>query len=133
MKDKVVFFILGAVLATFAYIAGNVSHVKAKDETTVDNLIVNDKLILRGDATIHGTLKVIKTVAVGDDLNNPYVIINANPETAGIMVTNSGNVDFPRDHYIHILAGDGPGGKNDPYAAIRIQQGEEKHLVLKPK
>ena len=55
MKDRIVFFILGAVLATLAYFAG--------DMNTADSQVVNG--VHKGDLTIDGELNISGTVTVG--------------------------------------------------------------------
>ena len=133
MKDKVVFFILGTVLATFAYVAGNVSQVKAKDEMTVDRLIVKEKLILEGDAKIHGTLDVVKRIQVGNGLNEPYVIISVEPEGASILAAHRAYIDRRDSHTIRIFTGDRSKVGSRTYSGILIRDGEDKELLLRPK
>ena len=70
MRDKVVFFILGAVLATCAYFLGNM-NLTAEDEVdvtrfedilagtiTVDNIVVKDTIVSKGTCQVYDTLLV---------------------------------------------------------------------------
>lgn len=71
MKDKVVFFILGALLATIAYFAGDLETLTAQDKITeLEQLRVN-----------HLTVK--DTIIVGDT-GEKFIMIMANNEWAQI-------------------------------------------------
>ena len=104
MKDKVVFFILGALLATIAYLAGDLETLTAQDETLeleeiqVGNLFVKDTLYVGDRGTMYvqigadnqsahlslfGT-KVEKT----PDSGKPYIVLRA-MDNGAIIQANS--------------------------------------------
>ena len=56
MRDRIVFFVLGALLATIAYFAGDMNNLSAQGEVThIEKLSV-------------GELTVDKTLIVGDEV-----------------------------------------------------------------
>lgn len=101
MKDKVVFFILGALLATIAYLAGDLETSTAQDKTVeleklrvaqlfiTDTLMVGDRGAMYVEITadnqsarlsLHGT-----KVERNPDLDKPYVILRASVDGAIIQ------------------------------------------------
>lgn len=66
MRDKIVFFIFGALLATLAYLAGNMNNAKAQDRTIDGDIIIDGKL------TVTGILSVSSgQVFIGNTLDSP--------------------------------------------------------------
>lgn len=73
MKDKVVFFILGTLLATIAYLAGDLEMLTAEDKTLeLEQLRVNN-------------LRVTDTIIVGDT-GKKIIMIKADNELAQISL-----------------------------------------------
>ena len=93
MKDKVVFFILGALLATIAYFAGDLETLTAQDKITeLDHLRVNH-------------LQVKDAIMVGD-IGKKFILISADNEFAGISL-HGAEVSETRDNFINNI-GDAP-------------------------
>ena len=131
MKDRIVFFILGAVLATLAYYAGSENNVDADGELVVKQLTVTDSLILLGDAAVDGRLLVNERFEVGLEPNKPRIMMEVDSNQAQIIVTENADEDVSNQHYIHLIAGKHPnyGLKS---AGIRMKEGEHKSLHLSP-
>ena len=73
MRDKIVFFVLGAILATIAYLVGSLETLTAKDQITeLDQLRVN-KLVVK------------ESIVVGDVGTKPILITSTN-ELAKIVL-----------------------------------------------
>ena len=74
MRDRIVFFVLGAVLATIAYLIGDLETLTAEDKITeLETLRVNN-LIVRND------------IVVGDIGKKPILITSTN-ESARIVLS----------------------------------------------
>lgn len=137
MREKIVFFILGAVLATIAYFVGNVNTVTANDELVVRRLTVSDRLILLGDAAIDGRLVVKGRIEVGFETNKPGIIMDADSDAAQILLTDTlpGHVsnakDVNNDYYVLLIAGRSPEYMFRS-AGIRIKEGVHKSLTINP-
>jgi len=131
MRDKIVFFILGAVLATLAYYIGSESNASADGELVVKQLTVTDSLILLGDAAVDGRLLVNERIEVGLESNKPRIMMEVGTSQAQIIVTENADEDVSNQHYILLIAGKHPnyGLKS---AGIRIQEGRHKSLHLSP-
>ena len=85
MREKIVFFILGALLATLAYLAGNMNNAKAEDRTIDGDLIVKGQLTVSG-----GTLLIHNQSAErfpGRPIN--VIFISVDDEKAGIGIFNA--------------------------------------------
>ena len=131
MRDKIVFFILGAMLATVAYFAGNANKVDADGELVVKQLTVTDSLILLGDAAVDGRLLVNERIEVGLEPNKPRIMMEVDSNQAQIIVTENVDEDVSNQYYVHLIAGKHPnyGFKS---AGIRMEEGEHKSLHLSP-
>lgn len=106
MRDKIVFFVLGAVLATIAYTIGDLETLTAEDEITeLDHLTVNritvKESIVVGDVgtkpiLIKSTHELAKIVLLGgvftknDDFrkidNSPAVLLQAKDNGAMLRI-----------------------------------------------
>ena len=85
MRDKIVFFILGAVLATLAYFAGDMNNAKAEDRT------IDGDLIVKGQLTISSGTLLIHNQSAERFPNRPVnaIFMTANDQKAGIGIFNS--------------------------------------------
>lgn len=84
MRDKIVFFILGALLATLAYFAGDMNNAKAKDEVVIGDLDITGNLTLAGSLKVGGgTIFLTNT----DDISQ-RVTITADDKQAAIILEN---------------------------------------------
>ena len=71
MKEKIVFFILGGLIATFSYLTGDMTNAKAKEELEVfQDVVIMGKLIVAG-----GELVVADLVNFEEPLECPSVSI----------------------------------------------------------
>ena len=87
MRDRIVFFILGAVLATVAYFVGDMNKAGAQDgETTFDgNVLINGTLIVAGGSIqIQDNPHLMKNV---DELESLISIV-ADHDGAAIALYN---------------------------------------------
>lgn len=67
MRDRIVFFILGAVLATIAYLVGDLETLTAEDKVTeLDTLRVN-RLLVKDGITVGGIGKKSIVILVDDE------------------------------------------------------------------
>jgi hypothetical protein len=84
MKDKVVFFILGALLATLAYFAGDMSDVKAKNEVVVARQVTVEDgsgssvslIVSEGTPGI-----LISNKKNGETVSQIFMVAGSNPST----------------------------------------------------
>ena len=120
MKDRIVFFILGALLATIAYLAGDLETLTAQDKTLeLESLKVN-------------RLHVADIMHVGGN-GRPFVRINVLNKSASISVIGTGeDVSTPR---AELTVGEGlltgryasisviGGGEDMPSAGLRVGKG----------
>ena len=96
MRDKIVFFIFGAVLATIAYLVGDLQTLTAEDKVTeLDTLYVNN-------------LIVKDSIGVGG-IGKNFIYIGADDEIAQITLhsSHSPHDDAPR---ISLIAGNTDAG-----------------------
>ena len=84
MRDKIVFFILGALLATLAYFAGDMNDAKAKDEVVIGDLDVTGNLTLAGSLRVGGGTILLTN---RDDISQ-RVTITASDKQASIILDN---------------------------------------------
>ena len=84
MRDRIVFFILGALLATLAYFAGDMNNAKAKDEVVTEDLNVLGDLHLAGRLMVGGGEIVLTN---GRDVSR-RVTISASDRQAAILLEN---------------------------------------------
>ncbi len=90
MRDRIVFFILGAVLATVAYFAGDMNKAGAQDDEKVfaGDVIINGSLFVDGGKImLHDHFDVQEGV---DELS--YVSITVDKEGANLSL-NKGPLD----------------------------------------
>lgn len=123
MKDKIVFFVLGAVLATVAYFVGDMDNLSADSEigsmefdtVVVENLYVKDKLT------------VSEYVGAADLLREfPCIVISADRKAASIAITSALNVNSKNHGTVYVITeSDG-----DPGIFMRNSKGESR--LLKP-
>ena len=86
MRDKVVFFILGALLATIAYFAGDMNKAGARDhlQEFEDVLVKGDLIVSGGRLVIHNDPPFSK------DIGN-YIEFQVDEEASAIiMITGKG-------------------------------------------
>ena len=84
MRDKIVFFILGALISTLTYFAGDMNNVKAKDEVVIGNLDITGNLTLAGSLKVGGgTILLTNT----NDISQ-RVTITASDKQAAIILDN---------------------------------------------
>jgi hypothetical protein len=86
MRDKVVFFILGALLATIAYFAGDMNKAGARDHfQEFEDVLVKGDLIVSG-----GRLVIHNDSPFSEDIDN-YIEFQVNKEASAIlMITGKG-------------------------------------------
>ena len=99
MRDKIVFFILGALVATIAYAVGNASKVDAYGVGTYELLVVDSlvtKKIYVSESGIRNTDDSFIGIAVEDNIPN---IMVANRkfgiEQSGVMISAFSGLDEP--------------------------------------
>lgn len=99
MRDKVMFFLLGAVVATIAYCIGDLETLTAEDEYhEIDALRVN-------------RLHVTDSIGVGD-IGKKYIMIKTDNEWAQIslfgaeMPENSDDLNLGDTPVVSLVAGD---------------------------
>ena len=129
MRDRIIFFVLGALLATFAYFAGNVDIGAADDELVVRRLTVSDQLILLGDAVIDGRLLVNERIEVGLESNKPRIMLGVDSNQAQVFLTENVDEKASEAYSVMLIAGKHPqyGFKS---AGIFIKEGANKSLQL---
>ena len=86
MKDKVVFFILGALLATIAYFAGDMNKAGARGHfQEFEDVLVKGDLIVSG-----GRLVIHNDPPFSEDIDN-YIEFQVDKEASAIlMITGKG-------------------------------------------
>ena len=131
MRDRIIFFVLGALLATIAYFAGNVDIGTADDELVVRRLTVSDHLILLGDAAIDGHLLVNERIEVGLEPNKPCIMMEVDSNQAQIVVTETAAKNASNQYYVLLIAGRHPKSAFKS-AGIQIKEGKHKSLHLSP-
>ena len=105
MRDKIVFFILGALLATLAYLVGNMNNAKARDNLLeverlkvgilkVDHLNVKDNMYVGGNGGSFVRISALNgnpsIQLVGKGVNPPSVNMNVWEEYASVWITKGG-------------------------------------------
>ena len=109
MRDKIVFFVLGAILATIAYTIGDLETLTAEDQITeldqlrVNELVVKESIVVGDVGTkpilITSTNELAKIVLLGgsvstknDDFrkidNSPAVMLEAKGNSAMLRITS---------------------------------------------
>ena len=73
MRDKIVFFVLGAVLATIAYLIGDLETLTAEDKITELDFLRVNRL-------------VVKDGMVVGDIGKKFILISADKEVARITL-----------------------------------------------
>ena len=139
MRDRVVFFTLGALLATLAYFAGDLETLTAQDKTLeleslkVDRLHVADIMHVGGNGRPFVRINVWNKSAeislVGKGENAPSANMSVREGSASVWVTKGGE-DAPEasmmvgevvDGYADIkLSG---GGEDAPRMRMRVEEG----------
>jgi hypothetical protein len=92
MKDRIVFFVLGAVLATVAYFAGDMDKAKAQGpEIFEGDVVIKGGLLVAG-----GKLIVIENpfLIKGADEVESAVSINADEDSASLALYYNGPVNI---------------------------------------
>ena len=89
MKDRILFFVLGAVLATAAYFAGDMDKAGAQEETMVidRDLLIRGELIIEGGVLINGEL-----VVAGTSTLNKSLIVDRDIYINGILNVAGGAI-----------------------------------------
>ena len=99
MREKVVFFILGAVLATLAYAVGNASKVDAYGVGTYELLVVDSlvaKKILVSESGIRNIEDSFIGIVVEDNIPNIMVTNRKfGIEQSGVMISAFSGLDEP--------------------------------------
>lgn len=86
MRDKVLFFILGAVLATIAYFIGSMNRSGSNDEVTTFEKLHIEKSLTVGDSIIVGFKSLDDwehNIATGEKEPNVFIVADAD----GAMIT----------------------------------------------
>ena len=123
---------LGALLATVAYFAGNVDTGTATDdELVIRQLTVTDSFILLGDAAIDGRLLVNERVEVGLEPNKLRIMMWVDPNQAQIVVPETAAEDASNQYYVLLVAGRHPKFAFKS-AGIQIKERESNSLHLSP-
>ena len=88
MKDRIIFFVLGAILATIAYFVGDMSKVSAQNGRAVfDELVVRDKLTVYGRTTVLEGLAVNGSIFVTHQLpENKVNVISITADKEGTQI-----------------------------------------------
>ena len=87
MKDRIVFFVLGAVLATVAFFVGDMDKATAQDSTR----IIEEDVIIKGKLTVAGGELLIKynpTLVKKDHELDSSISILTTDRAASIMLQN---------------------------------------------
>ena len=123
---------LGALLATVAYFAGNVDTGTATDdELVIRQLTVTDSFILLGDAAIDGRLLMNERVEVGLEPNKLRIMMWVDPNQAQIVVPETAAEDASNQYYVLLVAGRHPKFAFKS-AGIQIKERESNSLHLSP-
>ena len=88
MKDKVLFFLLGSVLATMAYFIGDINLSMDEKNLVVDPISVREHLTVGGSVYVSASFKSTD----GDDKKHPMLILSADANRAALMITESGSL-----------------------------------------
>lgn len=108
MRDKIVFFVLGAILATIAYTIGDLETLTAEDQITeldqlrVNELVVKESIVVGDVGTkpilITSTNELAKIVLLGGSLskiddfrkidNSPAVMLEAKGNSAMLSIAS---------------------------------------------
>lgn len=108
MKGRIVFFVLGAALATIAYFAGDMNKAGAQDGTSIfrGTKVFQDDVVINGTLTVAGgTLSVSKNPFLSkkaSDLES-VITINANDEGGYIFIFNGPRDDNTREFPSRII------------------------------
>lgn len=114
MRDRIVFFILGALLATIAYFAGNIENLDADNEIKeileCDTLIVRDRII----------------VTIGDDIQREsFIHISVVGGRPTIHMVN--NIEGYDTSSIHLIAREKT-EQVPPHSAITLSGKQSKNF-----
>ena len=82
MRDKVLFFILGVVLATFVYLAADMANITAKERMGEFELLLADQIIIKDRLFVHNSM----------DENSPAILLSIEDSVARLHL-NSADVN----------------------------------------
>ena len=89
MRDKIVFFVLGAVLATIAYAVGNANNVSAIEEELVVKKIRVESLVAKTIVVAEKENKSIVGISVRDNIPSIHISNkDGNRENSNIMISS---------------------------------------------
>lgn len=105
MKERIVFFVLGAILTTFGYFVGDMNNISAQGEyikvfddhvKVKGNLYVDGALIVRDKAFMENSLAVKNSIRLSREIpgnKNNQILFVANENSVGI----SQYLNYPND------------------------------------
>ena len=111
MRERIVFFILGAVLATIAYFVGNANNVDADIKTGRYNLLVVDELVVKSKILVNesGLIDIADNSTIGLMIkdNEPAIVVSHREngiDQSGIMISTPSLLDEPSRPTIFLIA-----------------------------
>lgn len=125
MKDKIVFFILGALLATLAYFAGDVNLSAVDHDIESFDTLVVEKLI------VGKTLSVgLENFNVQPGTADPHVIMSANDDRAFISIARDiGSPTLP-PHQRKVIFVAIDKDKGSPFIVLSDGKGEIREIAI---
>ena len=115
MKDRIVFFILGALLSTIAYMAGGIDLNAQTPFEKFDKLVVKDLVVER-----MLTVSQYSGTRVYD--SKPSIMLQANGESASVVISSTTNPKSSKHGVIFINTK----ANGDPTILMQNSRGKNK-------
>ena len=111
MRDKMVFFTLGVLLATFAYFMGDLSNISALEDPTFEKLTV-DSLVAKTIVVTEDADKSLVGIMVKDNIPSINMVHRDGiVENSAIMLTAVSDTDLSNVGSSSIIRLSGKNGK----------------------
>lgn len=148
MKDRITFFVLGSLLATIAYFAGDMSRISAGDEVIIEGaidqlevreLIVTDALMVKNkqspEGVVIGSYNNQTAILLSSDLDHLQeghgVLLGVSDDGAALSLSSSSLLLTEKySHGVRLIANSGKKeNRGIPYSQIIFEDGSNRwHL-----
>ena len=121
MRNKIVFFILGAILATIAYHIGDMEKVDADSPTVFQDVWI------KGDLVVSGGAIIVEDVLDSEQYPKSSIQLRVSEGNAGISIVNSRSEipETPAASGLVLMANTGDDGES--YSAINLSGNHDKN------